>query len=225
MRSLLTGGVLACLAAAGTAVAMPAMTRSDAKRIAQAVQLTTSDLPGYDEAPADSSGNSLGDKRFSRCAGTVPDSKALADVESNQFSRTVAGRFEQLNSEALVYPTAALVTKDMKAARSKRARTCLAKQLRRESTGDPNMKLVSLAVSALRPAVKNGVGMRVKAVYQTPNGKVTVFTDALVVGIKQVEAGVVVSGGPKAPPRSEENDLLKIVTSRVKDELASSAVY
>ena len=220
MRRVVVAAVLACLLAAVGAAAMPAMTKSDARRIAKAVRLTTTDLPGYDEAPPDNSSDPRGDRRFSRCAGTVPNSRALADVASNQFTSNGPSRYVQLNSEALVYPNAALVSKDMKAARSRRARACMLEQLRGHSTGDPNMKLVSVKVSPLKPAVRRGVGLRVKSVYRTPSGTVTLYTDALIVGTGPVEAGVVVSSSPTPAPRNEENDLLKIVTSRVKDELA-----
>jgi hypothetical protein len=205
------------------AVAVPAMTKSRAKQIAKAVQLTSTDMLGYDEAPPDNPSDPRGDARLSKCAGTVPDSKSLADVSSDSFSRTVSSRYEQVNSEAVVYPTSALVRRDMKASQSARARQCLAKQLRGQSTGDPNQKLVSVSVKALKPGLRNGVALRVKSVYQTPNGMVTLYTDALIAGIGPVEAGVVAVSGPAPAPRSEENRLLKIVSARVKRRLRSSA--
>src|SRR4051794_4081989 len=202
------------------------MTKSDAQQLVRVVQLTTTDLPGYDEAPPDKSGTDpLTNTGFSRCAGTVPNSKELADLSSNTFSRTLDNRFEQIGSEAGVYKSAALVRKDLKASRTKRARTCLLNQIRRESGSDPTVELVSASVSALKPGVKNGLALRVKTVLRTQGQTVPVYTDALIFGAGQVEAGIVAISGPVPAPRTEEDDLLKIVRSRVNGQLASGGIF
>ena len=218
---------IACLASTMDAAAMPAMTKSQADQLVHSVQLTTTDLPGFDEAPPDSSGSDspLADARFARCAGTVPTSKELADANSNTFSRTTDARFEQIGSEALVYPNARLVKKDMKAAATKRARKCLLQQLRRQPNTDPTTKVVGITVAALKPAPRNGVALRVKTLVESQGHTVPVFTDALVVGIGQVEVGVIAVSGPVPSPRSEENDLLAIVRSRVNGQLASGGIF
>jgi hypothetical protein len=84
---------------------------------------------------------------------------------------------------------------------------------------------VKVTVSLLKPAVKSGVGLRIKTVFESDGQTVPVYTDALVVGTEEVEAGIIVVSGPTPTPRSRENALLKIVTGRVKGQLASGGIF
>src|SRR5205807_9111181 len=90
---LVTAAVLALPAA------RQAMTRSDAVALANAVNLVGSDMPGYTESPPESTG---GSDPFARCAGSVPSSRALADVASATFDGGTAASIKKVTSDVEV---------------------------------------------------------------------------------------------------------------------------
>jgi len=75
-----------------------------------------------------------------------------------------------------------------------------------------------VSVRALRPAVPNGFGIRIKTIVPVGGLDVPVYIDVLFVGHDDVEAGIVVSSGPRPLARSREDALLEIVESRLVTE-------
>lgn len=218
MRIVSVVSAIAMLALASTAAAM---TRDEGKALARSVNLTTADMPDYESSPTKLSDTLAADRAFARCANSVPASMAVASVPSPTFERATETGYQAIYSQVAVLPNAALVQKDLKAMRAKRARNCAVKALRKESGSE----LARVAVVPLKPAVPNGFGLRIKMLVRVRDQKVPVFMDLLAVGHEDVEAAVVVAGGPFAPSRALEDDLLDTVESRLVAEQNKDTIF
>lgn len=205
----------------GVASAAAAMSGSEARDLALAVNLTQSDMQGYDASRTSPQDTLSADRNFTRCARIVPAAQAVADVPSKTFARTTDTGFESVYSEVVVLKSAALVERDMKKLRTSRARKCMVKALRKEI----GKSLVRLSVTALKPAVPNGAGLRIKSVVRVKDQAVPVFIDFLFVGHEDAEAGIVVAAGPHAPQRDQENGLLDTVESRLVAEQNKDTIF
>src|SRR5690242_19701944 len=109
------GSLVIAVLATGTAAGRPLMTKSQARAIVRDVNLAASDMPGYDSMPSDppSSRDRQDDVRLTRCAGSVPVSRALATGSSPVFIRGTSSNFDIFGSIVSVFPKAALVRKDL----------------------------------------------------------------------------------------------------------------
>jgi hypothetical protein len=210
----LLGLVVAC-AIAVVAVAAPSMTKADAVAIARTINLTAGDMPGYSASRATpNTGDGRFGARFDRCAGTVPTSKAVADVQSEDFERASQAGFDGVSSEVLVMPNAALARKDLRAAGSKRARKCMAAAFTgRKAAG--GVKILSAKVTSLPAPVANAVAIRIKMRVAAQGVTIPMYTDFFIVGRGPVEAAIGFTSGPSPPLRAEEKRLAGIVKTRL----------
>ena len=225
MRTPSRAAVLAIgLVCAAATPAAADMTRPEARSLAQAVNLTASDLPGFTASrPDSSSGDPRADARFAKCAGTVPSKKALADVPSSDFVRETDASYTAVSSDVQVMPNQSLVRKDMRAAQKPRARRCLSAALRRQLASQ-GTDIAGLSVSLMRPGVPGGFGYRVKVVARAQGVKVPVYIDMLAFGDGPVEAAVIFTTSLRPAVRSEESRLLDIVRTRVSTQLNKDAI-
>jgi hypothetical protein len=191
------------------------MTKADAVAIARTINLTADDMPGYSGSPAtpDTRDGRFG-ARFDRCAGTVPTSKAVAEVQSDDFERAGQTSFDAVSSDVLVRPNAALARKDLRAAGSKRARKCMAAAFTGQKAAG-GVKIVSAKVTSLPAPAANVVGIRIKMRVAAQGVTVPMYTDVFIVGRGPVEAAVGFTSGPSRPPRAEETRLVGIVKTRL----------
>jgi hypothetical protein len=214
----LSAGLLALLVAcaiAAVAVAAPSMTKADAVAIAATINLTAGDMPGYSGSPATpSTGDGRFGARFDRCAGTVPTSKAVADVQSDDFERASQAAFDAVSSDVLVMPNAALARKDMRAAGSKRARKCIAAAFTGQKAAG-GVKILSAKVTSLPALAAGVVGIRIKMRAAAKGVTVPMYTDFFIVGRGPVEAAVGFTSGPTRPLAAEEKRLVGIVKTRL----------
>jgi hypothetical protein len=214
----LSAGLLAlaiACAIAAAAVAAPSMTKADAVAIARTINLTAGDTPGYSASPS-APGTSDGrfDAHFDKCAGTVPTSKAVADVSSDDFERATQAGFDGVSSEVLVMPNVALARKDLRAAGSKRARKCMAAAFSGQKAAG-GVTILSAKVTSLRAPVANAVAIRIKMRVSGQGVTVPMFTDFFIVGRGPVEAAVALISGPSPPLQAEEKRLVGIVKTRL----------
>jgi hypothetical protein len=206
--------VVAC-AIAAVAVAAPSMTKADAVAIAGTINLTAGDMPGYSGSPATpSTGDSPFSARFDRCAGTVPTSKAVAEVQSDDFERSSQAGFDGVSSDVLVMPNAALARKDLRAAGSKRARKCMAAAFSGQKAVG-GVKILSAKVTSLPAPAANGVGIRIKMRVSGRGVTVPMYTDFFIFGRGPVEAAVGFTSGPSPPLRAEEKRLVGVIKTRL----------
>jgi hypothetical protein len=202
-------------AIATAAVAAPSMTKTDAVAIARAINLTPGDMPGYSASPPPSN---TGDGRFGarvdRCAGTVPTSKATADVSSDDFERATQASYDVVSSEVSVMPNAALARKDLKAVGTKRARRCMAAALTAQKPSG-GVKILSAKVTSLPAPAANGVALRIRMSMSAQGVTVPMYTDIFILGRGPVEAAIGWTSGPLPPVRAEEKRLVGIVKTRL----------
>jgi hypothetical protein len=214
----LSAGLLALTVAcaiAATAVAAPSMTKADAVAIAGTINLTAADMPGYSGSPASpNTGDGRFGKRFDRCAGTVPTSKAVADISSDDFERASQATFDAVSSEVLVMPNTALARKDLRAAGSKRARKCMAAAVTGQKAAG-GVKILSAKVTSLPGPAANAVAIRIKMRVAAQGVTFPMYTDFFIVGRGPVEAATGFTSGPSPPPRAEEKRLVGIVKTRL----------
>jgi hypothetical protein len=214
----LSAGLLALTVAcaiSAAAVAAPSMTKDDAVAIARTINLTGDDMPGYSSSRSTpSTGDGRFGKRFDRCAGTVPTSKAVADVQSNDFERSSQGSFDAVSSDVLVLPNAALARKDLRAAATKRARKCLAAAFTGQKAAG-GVTILSAKVTSLPAPAANGVAIRIKMRVATQGVTFPMYTDFFIVGRGPVEAATGFTSGPSPPLRAEEKRVVGIVKTRL----------
>src|SRR3954470_21174798 len=97
-----------------------ARTKTEAADLASKVNLTKSDMPGYKATPTDTTQLS-GDKKFVRCAKTVPGSQYVGYFQSKTFEGDAGDGYQSVSSEVDVLKSPDLVQKDLAAWASKRA--------------------------------------------------------------------------------------------------------
>src|SRR3954451_4542221 len=193
-----------------------ARTKTEAADLAGKVNLAKSDMPGYKVTPKDTTQLS-GDKKFVKCAKTVPGSQYVGYFQSKTFERNSADGYQSVSSEVDVLKSPELVQKDLAAWGSRRARNCIVKKLKHEG----GRELVKVAVTPLKPAVPNGTGLRLKSVVRTGGIKVPVYLDVLIVGHDDVELALLTGSGPRPLGRDREDALLEIIESRLEAQLVT----
>jgi hypothetical protein len=218
-------GVAAALLAAAPAAARPAMTKSEAVRIAKAVNLTADDVPsGYTQSgPTNTRGTDLwGGKLYARCSGRKALGRALADVESGAFERQSQGSYDAIGSEVELMPTVALARKDIAIAKSARGRRCLIAELRAGQPSD--VKLISAKLTPLSPGIPGGVAMRLSLVGESQGIRFPFYTDVFAMRQRNVEAAVFFISAPDLPQRSDEDKYIDIVQTRLDAQLNPNTI-
>ena len=207
------------LLAAATALASPSMTRSRARQLARAVNLTRSDMAGYDHLSGSNAPNEdiWGSKVYARCAGRKAYGKDLADISSDAFERTSSdGDVSDFQSETEVLPNATLARRDIAIARSARGLRCLLKQVRAVA---PPSVLKGVTITRMQPPVPHGVGLHVVMQVAGGSGTQTLYSDVLVIQQRQVESALLALSRPNPPARADEDRLLGILSTRLDSQL------
>src|SRR3954451_24255585 len=191
MRPVLVVALISVVAiGAGAAVARPAMTRSQAAKIARTSNLKASDRAGYDASPSSPSpGEDIwGGRRYARCANRKAYGKDIADRMSPTFEHTTSDQFNLVASEVEVMPRQALAAKDIRIAKSSLGRKCLRRELVRLKQS--NSELQSFNVSRLG-GFNNGVAYRMKMVVKSQGIEFPYYIDLFAFAEREVEGAVV----------------------------------
>ena len=217
----------AVVAALAVALCIPATadtppTKDQALALARAINLRAADLPGWRAAPnTNTPADQREEDRLNRCAGTVPSSRAIAHLSSPDFSRTTQSFYRDAVSEVTVMPTAALANRDLAAARTKRARRCIAKFLSKMPP-DPNVKVVGTSVRSLPPPTRAGLGLRIK-IRLTLSGRPTVmYGDVFAFVRGRVEVALTTFSFPRTFPAAKERQLTRLLVKRQRTNVRST---
>ena len=216
--------VTACVIAAAFASAAQAdsITSADqAKAIAQAINLASADMVGYDVSPSDNSGGDLADRSVARCAHAVPSSEQMADVASDGFSLADGVAAEFVGSDAIVCKTAAEATRDRAAYFSARGRACFKKALLKEARKQQTqtLTLVAVGVTRLVPGVAAVHGMRLKMVFRSGTLRVPTFIDVFDFTRGQAEVALTAVSGPRPFAAGKSHRLLGLLTQRAAQQV------
>jgi hypothetical protein len=110
------------------------LAKAQATALAQAVNLTSADLPGYSASPPKETNSKEESEELARCTGAPSPRLALAEVNSENFKRTGPEGFENkevVSSMVTVMPSAALAAKSLAALRS-HGEACVEKLLNKK---------------------------------------------------------------------------------------------
>ena len=153
--------VVAAVACAGVALAAHrTITRNQAQAVATSINLRHSDLPTFAAHPNPVTAD---EKRLNatlgRCVGGVPDSQALAKVQSPTFT-SPGSVSATISSESQIMPSQALVAKDLAAIAGPKAIGCLRSELNAElrATLPKGDSLISLTGSRVASGVSGADG-------------------------------------------------------------------
>jgi hypothetical protein len=211
---------------AAPALAATTLTPANAKRIATAIELRASDLPGYTPKPNPfTAADRRVDDQLTSCYGGVAVAKALANEQSPVFTRASSGQQVQVNSSTEVLPSAALAVADMNASLSPRGLSCaqsaVAKAVR--AGLEKNEKFLfarTTRLATLLPDVKNSVYVRVVIWIQVTNGSTRLSVPAYDDAVGFVDGGAEVSLNtlsiPLKPDVSLERTLAGDLAARAK---------
>jgi hypothetical protein len=188
-----------------------AITRSQARAVAQAVNLTPNDVPGF-------KASSIPPRVFSktgRCPGEVPPSRWLAFAHSDAFEQGAGNSFLEVNSASAVLPTAQLAKRDLAALSGNRGRQCFAGAVKRSLSGSA-FKLLHLSITSRPPPAAGGVGLRLVLRLSRSGTVFTEYADALLFVRRQVSVALDTSSIGRAFPAARERQLSHVLVARAK---------
>lgn len=215
-RLALSLAVLCCALPASAA----AMTKSQAVDLANAVNLSSSDVPNFTASPPDYN-TGKGDAAFVKCARTVPEKKAVADIPSADYEQNTPTQYAGISSDVEVLPSVALANKDVRASKSKRAQKCLAASLKKQKI--PGARIAAVKVTVLkRPGAT--YGWRIRETLAGGGQRATFISDALLVAEGQVEVGLLYVTSPGTPAASDEARLVNILKTRLDAALQPNTI-
>jgi hypothetical protein len=206
---------------AAPALATTTLTPADAKRIATAVELRASDLPGYRAVPDPyTAADERQAVRYAACYGGISPAKALAIAGSSLFARLSAAQELQINSATEVLPSAALAAEDTAASFSPRGLRCAQSQLERLlHTGSAGNAHATLLPTVL-PGAKDSYDVRVVIHVRVTDGStrisVPTYDDTFGFVDGAAEVGANILSAPRPPSTSLERTLIQRLAARAK---------
>lgn len=212
----LTAGLLASLTCASALAASTTFTKSQAATLARAVNLRSSDLPGYKSSPnpTTSSDVATGDK-LAACAGGVPSSRDLVNTDSPTFT---LGQ-QMISSGVEVLPLPSNVQQDLHAIRSARGQRCIRSligaALKQSQTGGvtfaaPKISLLSVPAQGTSGAF----GLRLAATASEGSVHITAYVDLLGAAVGHAEVSLDAEGVSAPVSSATEQRLFGLLVRR-----------
>jgi hypothetical protein len=228
LRRVLALAAAALAAAVLCAVASAASTppsHGQAVAWARAINLTATDLAGYQSSAPDqqTAADRQGDDSLARCDGGVPTSQQVAVVNSRNFTQAIAGADREVNSAVTVLKSAALVQKQLHALGSSRGRTCLKATLngivRHSLSG---VKVNRAEISAL-PVAATGtdgaVAIRITLALATHGVQFPAYFDSFWIARGPAAVQLLTLDLNATFPAADEHRLLAALTSRARSSI------
>jgi hypothetical protein len=197
-------GALSFIAVAGCAPADRPMSRAQARAVARAINLTRANLPGarhFVYAASADQQRAL-DKTY-RCAGLVPRTEALADVNSEGFATRAN---TSLTSHVWVMRSSEVATRDMAAFGSARARRCYA----HDAAGGT----ARVSVRPLRAPLGSGPGVRLDVRDRLDGRPIRLVVDEFAFQTGPAEVLAVVASANRVPDPAFERSVLALLVHR-----------
>jgi hypothetical protein len=205
----------------GSAGADQSMSAGQATAVARAINLAPGDAPGYTASPHVTSVDARrGQARMFRCAGVVPRSRALADLNSQDFQKAGTGSGEPalsvVTSHVTVMPSATLARRDLTALGSAQGRTC---QARYAAVSDPHIKILDVSTIKLPAPTSGGCGLRLK-IQQRANGRrMTLFVDGFTFRRGPVEVALATLSTTHPFSSGEQRRLIRLLLTRAEQQV------
>jgi hypothetical protein len=205
----------------GAAQADQSMSVDQAAAVARAINLATDDLLGYTRSPhATTPDARRAQTRLFRCAGVVGRSRALADVNSQDFQKAGSGSDEAalsvVTSHVTVMPSAAFTRRDLTALTSARGRAC---QARHGVPSDSHIRVLDVSTIKLPAPTSGGLGVRLK-IHQTVDGRrMTLFADGFMFRRGPVEVSLATLSMAHSFPPGEQRRLIRLLLTRAEQQV------
>lgn len=193
------------------ALDVAATTRSQARGVAQAVNLGSTDVPGFKASGIPSSVFA----QTGRCPGEVSPRRWLAFAHSDAFEQGAGRSYLEVNSAAAVLPNAQLARRDMAVLRGKRGRQCFASAVRQTLAGS-SFKLLHLSIRTRPAPAPGGLGVRLALRLSTSTGVMMEYADALLFARNQVSVALDTASLGRPFPAALERHLSGLLVARAK---------
>lgn len=230
-RSVTTAGSLLlsglALAACGSS-SSSSLTPSQATTLANQINLTSADVPGYSSSPnAESAADKQSGAQLAACAGGVPPSKNIADVNSPNFSAGSGLTQMQTSSNVVVLPSSALVQQNLKALTSAKGHACLntfvSNELSKSTSAGVTFNsgtITSLPTSTA--GTDGGFGIRFIISAAAQGVHIPFYLDVLGFAKNSTEVELEALGISKPFPAAEESHLYSLLVSRADAHVPAS---
>lgn len=205
------------------------LTQTQAKSLADAINLKSSDMPGYTATPSspDTPQDKQQAEQFAACAGGTSPSKDIVDVSSPDFDRGAGTQQQEVSSDVTVLPTVADVQRDLKALTGSKARGCIStfldKQLS-ESAGQQvtfgKSTVTTLPTSA--SGADGSFGYRISSTATAAGQQIPFTADILGFSKGRVEVELTAFSIGQPFPTNEERDLFALLVRRALAQQAAA---
>jgi hypothetical protein len=198
-----------------------ALTRARAQKLAAALNLQASDLPGF-TASSEHKHETLVEKKLehklARCMGGQATSNALAEASSKSFERHDQVIHLGASSSVSIMASPAQAAAELKAIRSDRARVCLTRFMREllaKQAPALSAKLVSISLGTpSAPGTSGTFAWRVTANFTLHEVKVPFYIEMVGFAHGQDEVQLLSFGLPVPFPASAEQELFSLLVAR-----------
>jgi hypothetical protein len=215
----------ATAAAAAGSSAPRRLTRAQAKVVVRKVTLTAAQLPGFKASPHhapehETAAEKKLAKQLDRCVGAGPE-RSLAESKSPEFTREASGALETAQADVNVAYTSSEAEKELKTARTPRARACLKRYFTEGFKGKQFEGAVVSGVSvaeATPPALGTtaAVGLRVTTVLTDHRVRVPIYFDILAFTYGPTEVTLFTSSAFEPFPAALEERLYSSLAERAR---------
>jgi hypothetical protein len=200
-------------------------TKAQATAFADAVNLTSADLPSFTGSPPkqDSQESEAESAELVRCAG-VAWHPAVAEVSSENFKRRGPEGAEVLSSTVTVMGTAALAAQDVKAILSSRGEKCMENELNRglakKDSEQVNYAPGSVIDSPLEaPGVTEGFEFKAATNYTRLGSSYNIFVEVLGFRDGPVEVALTAIRDQEPVAPATVQHLLSVLVKRARERL------
>jgi hypothetical protein len=196
-----------------------AMTKAQAIVLARALNLRPEDVPGFGASvpERESSRDRQVAGELAACAGGVGKSHQLAQASSDNFKR--GGGLVQVSSGVAVMQTPALAEQDLRALRSARGKSCLARILgsyfngRQQQGATFGAPTISTGTPPA-PGTAGGIALRVTLPVTAHGVTIPAYFDLLGFVYGRAEVSLIAVGIPTAFPAQTEQQLFTLLVHR-----------
>ncbi len=198
------------------------ITRARAQKLAAALNLRASDLPGFTASSERKHETLVEEKlehKLARCMGGQATSDALAEASSKSFERHAEVIRLSVSSTVTIVATPAQAAAELKAIRSAHARVCLTSFMRevlaKQAQGGASAKLVSISSGTPSAAGTSGTfAWRITGAFTLHEVKVPFYIELVGFAHGQDEVQLLSFGLPVPFPASAEQELFSLLVAR-----------
>lgn len=228
-RSVTAGSLLlSVLALAACGSSSSSLSTSQATTIANQINLTSADVPGFTSSPnPETASDKQGGAQLAACAGGVPPSKNIVDINSPNFSAGSGLTQTQTSSNVVVLPSSALVQQNLTALTSAKGHACLntfvSNELSKSTSSGVTFNSGTITTLPTSTAgTDGGFGIRFIVSASAQGVHIPFYLDVLGFAKNSTEVELEALGISKPFPATQEAHLYSLLVSRADAHVPSS---